>query len=245
MRVSISKKVRFEVFKRDSFTCQYCGAKAPDVLLHVDHIKPVSKGGDNAVINLITSCQPCNAGKSDRELSDDTVIKKQQKQLQELNERREQLDMMMDWHNSLKDLKNHELNNVIQYIESHLHAKEISGYGKKQIEKLIKKHGSLEFLALFDDAFLKYSSRVDEVERHALCINYISKCLAIKDKPEEEKKARFIRGILKNKLSYINHENALTLITSYIKQGYDVDELEGLCKKGFFKNYTHFVNWIQ
>lgn len=55
-RRSLSKKKRFEVFKRDSFTCQYCGAKAPDVVLQCDHIKPVSKGGTDDILNLITSC---------------------------------------------------------------------------------------------------------------------------------------------------------------------------------------------
>jgi 5-methylcytosine-specific restriction endonuclease McrA len=42
-RKSISKKIRFEVFKRDSFTCQYCGSKSPDVTLVIDHIMPVAK----------------------------------------------------------------------------------------------------------------------------------------------------------------------------------------------------------
>lgn len=46
-RKSISKKLRFEVFKRDSFTCQYCGKMAPDVVLEVDHINPVASGGEN------------------------------------------------------------------------------------------------------------------------------------------------------------------------------------------------------
>ena len=46
-RVGISKKVRFEVFKRDGFRCVYCGEAAPKVVLHVDHINPVSKGGDS------------------------------------------------------------------------------------------------------------------------------------------------------------------------------------------------------
>ena len=40
-RKGISKKTRFDVFKRDSFTCQYCGKSAPDVVLQVDHINPV------------------------------------------------------------------------------------------------------------------------------------------------------------------------------------------------------------
>lgn len=43
-RKTISKKTRFEVFKRDSFTCQYCGRTAPDVILEIDHINPVNNG---------------------------------------------------------------------------------------------------------------------------------------------------------------------------------------------------------
>ena len=75
-RVPISKALRFEVFKRDSFTCQYCGRSAPEVVLEVDHIVPVSKGGTNDLFNLVTSCKECNRGKSNKELSDDTTIKK-------------------------------------------------------------------------------------------------------------------------------------------------------------------------
>lgn len=64
-RKAISKRVRFEVFKRDLFTCQYCGSTPPKVVLHVDHIVPVSKGGDNSEGNLVTACDACNLGKSD------------------------------------------------------------------------------------------------------------------------------------------------------------------------------------
>lgn len=68
-RKSLSKRVRFEVFKRDGFRCMYCGAHPPAVVLHVDHINPVSAGGEDSIDNLITACQPCNAGKSDVPLS--------------------------------------------------------------------------------------------------------------------------------------------------------------------------------
>ena len=83
-RKGIGKKTRFEVFKRDKFTCQYCGRMAPDVILEVDHIKPVAEGGTNKMINLITSCRDCNRGKGKVRLSDDTELKKQQEQLAEL-----------------------------------------------------------------------------------------------------------------------------------------------------------------
>lgn len=64
-RKAISKKVRFDVFKRDNFACQYCGCTPPNVVLEIDHIHPVSKGGKNDVDNLITACFNCNRGKSD------------------------------------------------------------------------------------------------------------------------------------------------------------------------------------
>lgn len=61
--MSISRRVRFEILKRDGFTCQYCGRKPPAVVLHVDHIEPRSKGGADEEGNLITSCGWCNLGK--------------------------------------------------------------------------------------------------------------------------------------------------------------------------------------
>lgn len=63
-RESISKRLRFTVFKRDGFRCSYCGAHPSEtVFLEVDHINPVAEGGSNDIDNLITSCQDCNRGK--------------------------------------------------------------------------------------------------------------------------------------------------------------------------------------
>lgn len=61
----VSNELRFKVLCRDNFTCQYCGRKAPDVELEVDHIYPVSKGGKAREDNLVTSCVSCNSGKKD------------------------------------------------------------------------------------------------------------------------------------------------------------------------------------
>ena len=74
-RKNISKRVRFEVFKRDNFTCQYCGKSAPQVILEIDHITPVSKGGTNDVTNLVTSCKECNRGKATRTINNDSIAK--------------------------------------------------------------------------------------------------------------------------------------------------------------------------
>lgn len=62
---------RHRIFTRDNFTCQYCGAKPPDVVLEVDHIIPKSHGGKTRLDNLITACFACNRGKRDILLSSD------------------------------------------------------------------------------------------------------------------------------------------------------------------------------
>ena len=111
-RKAITKKLRFEVFKRDGFKCQYCGNEAPKVVLNVDHINPVAKGGKNDILNLITSCEGCNAGKSDRLLSDNSVMAKQRQQIEELSARREQLEMMLQWRDGLKDIQTGEVDAI-------------------------------------------------------------------------------------------------------------------------------------
>lgn len=68
VRISISKKTRFEIFKRDRFTCQYCGAHPPNTALEVDHIVAVSLGGSSERDNLVTACLECNRGKAARDL---------------------------------------------------------------------------------------------------------------------------------------------------------------------------------
>lgn len=64
-RQGTSNKLRFEVFKRDGFRCQYCGLTPPQVVLQADHIVPVADDGPTEIDNLITACQECNSGKSD------------------------------------------------------------------------------------------------------------------------------------------------------------------------------------
>jgi hypothetical protein len=65
---SINWRLRAMVLIRDNCICKMCGAspaRSPDVVLHVDHIVPWSKGGATASENLQTLCEVCNIGKSD------------------------------------------------------------------------------------------------------------------------------------------------------------------------------------
>jgi len=96
----ISKKMRFEVFKRDGFKCGYCGKCPPDITLEVDHINPKSKGGKDNINNLITACFDCNRGKKNIVLEkipnsmglNLEILKEQQSQLNAYNKYLEKLN---------------------------------------------------------------------------------------------------------------------------------------------------------
>lgn len=63
--MAISRRLRYEVLRRDSYTCRYCGAKAPDVKLNVDAVVPEALGGSHKdPSNLTTACEACNGGKT-------------------------------------------------------------------------------------------------------------------------------------------------------------------------------------
>jgi hypothetical protein len=62
--MTVSRRLRFEILRRDGHTCRYCGAKAPDVALTVDHVLAVALGGGDEPNNLVTACVDCNSGKS-------------------------------------------------------------------------------------------------------------------------------------------------------------------------------------
>lgn len=69
-RKSMSKRLRFEIFKRDGYRCRYCGSTPAVSILRVDHVVPVVGGGSDDPENLVTSCEPCNAGKGPVPLDD-------------------------------------------------------------------------------------------------------------------------------------------------------------------------------
>lgn len=66
-RIPISNILRFEIFQRDHFTCQYCGRPQADgIKLEIDHKIPVAEGGTDDYNNLITACNECNSGKRNK-----------------------------------------------------------------------------------------------------------------------------------------------------------------------------------
>ena len=197
-RKAISKRMRFEVLKRDSFTCQYCGKQPPDTVLHLDHIKPVSKGGKNTMLNLVTSCVDCNLGKSDVELSDDSAIKKQQSQLKMLAEKKAQVSMMVEWRESLLDYDDLLTESLRKIIDRYLEEDDkcVADAGIPLIRKAIKKHG---YQKAVDSIESLYASGKDFSEGWSAAIRYCSQ--------KKGNSIHYIKGILKNKCYKLNEKS--------------------------------------
>lgn len=106
-RVGISKKLRFDVFKRDGFACMYCGAHPPAVLLEVDHIHPVAEGGTNDIDNLVTACENCNRGKGAALLTN--VPQSLAEKAEMVAEREAQLAAYYEILKGAKDRRDHEM----------------------------------------------------------------------------------------------------------------------------------------
>lgn len=60
--MSVSKRLRYEILRRDNHTCRYC--HATDTPLTIDHVVPVALGGTDDPSNLVAACKDCNAGKA-------------------------------------------------------------------------------------------------------------------------------------------------------------------------------------
>jgi len=219
-RVGLPKSIRFEVFKRDKFTCQYCGQKAPDVLLHIDHIEPVSKGGTNEIVNLITSCFDCNLGKSDKRLNDSSAIDKQRKQMELLQERREQIELMFEWKKSLSNLDNETIGMIKDYAHAKIKPLTINENGDNIIRTLLKRFSIEELLNAIDISatnYVKYSDKgIPTEESVENFINKLGGILFNRSLKPIDKKLSQIRNKAKSEFYYFNLRSGIVLLNQYV-----------------------------
>lgn len=249
MRTSLSKSIRFEVFKRDSFTCQYCGRKAPDVLLEADHIEPVAKGGTDDLLNLITACKDCNSGKSDKRLSETTVLDKQRAQLEELQERREQIDMMFQWQKGLLDLQDEVVDRLHEIWAAHVPGFTLNEHGIHCLKKLNKTYSVDEIVSairIAADQYLEFQDgkpTKDSVEVTWKKVGGICRMTRLDRENPDLKRLYYIRGILRNRFSYCNEGHAMELLRRAHDLNASMSSLEGFAKTA--KNWTAWQDGIE
>lgn len=247
-RAHIKKSVRFEVFKRDSFTCQYCGMKSPDVVLEIDHITPVADGGDNDILNLVTACKACNAGKSDRPLTEAAAMEKRRAQLEDLEQRRQQLQMLHEWHLSLVEIDDQAatLAGELWFRSTGREGSTLTDGARDELRKLIKRNG-------FDAVCAAIKSAAEAAKRSTsdhstACSEWFWKIgrIVCTQKLEEKdpgiSRLLYIRGILRNRCPQFNEQACIALLREAKDAGMCLDWMEGFAKQVW--SWSQFRNVV-
>lgn len=243
----VRKKDRFEVFKRDKFTCQYCGRKAPDVVLELDHIEPRAKGGKNTLLNYLTSCSECNRGKGDRVLSDDTVLTKQRQQLDQLAERREQIRMMAAWQADLIKIDAEAVKSLAGLW------KDVSGYsltasGTDKLRQIYQRFGfdeAAEAIRIAADTYFESEAGGygrASVEHGFDKLGGICHVRKAESKDPDAGKVYYIRGILRKRLSRFNESGFWAVISAARKGGLTWDDIQSCAREAH--SWTDFQERI-
>jgi hypothetical protein len=232
-RKNIGKKLRFEVFKRDRFTCQYCGQSAPDVVLHADHIDPVDNGGENEIVNLVTSCQACNLGKGKRLLDDRKAVEIQREQLAAIEERREQLKMMLDWRTECVGFESEQVDAVDTIIRMRFFCT-LSPQGRLDVSQLIKKFGMSLVLESTQSACDYYKDADTAISK----IGGICVCKKRDEKNPGMGKFSYVRAILKNRCNYVNEGGIKDWMQTAFSIGLTPDAIVEVAKR--VKSWTAF-----
>jgi hypothetical protein len=235
-RKVISKKLRFEVFKRDSFKCQYCGRTAPEVVLHADHVQPVAAHGKTDILNLITSCLDCNLGKGARSLSDHSVMQKQRDQLEGLQERREQLEMMIQWKQGLAELEECTVDELIYHWERLAPGWRPREQAVKELHKTVRKFG---FAAVMDamqiaaDQYLVFDGDAVTSSSWSFAWKKIVGICRVTKATENKPYLRdlyYVRGILRKRFGFNKEYGLMPLLEAAVAVGVSTDQLKDVSR---------------
>lgn len=242
-----SRKTRFEVFKRDKFICQYCGRKAPDVVLEIDHIEPVSKGGKSHMLNLVTSCWECNGGKGARTLSEHGELAVQRAELERLAERRAQLDAMMQWRKSLAEAKDAELELACERWSDLASGTVVSEEDRRELRGVIRKFGLDEVLTAMEiasETYLRIATGEQLTqERLSFAINKIGGICywrrASKTDPTALSTCRILAALRRHGgLTGSQQHELLETAKSLLCDGVNVQDIVRVIYGGYSRSYT-------
>lgn len=155
-RKPLSKKTRFEVFKRDGFICGYCGSHPPAVVLEVDHILAVANGGDNSIDNLLTSCFDCNRGKGANSLK--VISPSISEKAKILKEKEVQLKEFSKLQSAIKRRTTRSINKIEKVMQLYFENKAFSDTFKISIKQFLSKFSEQDLIGFMERACCKVNN---------------------------------------------------------------------------------------
>lgn len=216
-------------------------------MLHVDHIHPVAKGGDNDMLNLTTACYDCNGGKSDRLLSDDSAVAKQRTQLDELHERREQMEMMLRWRDAMTDMTGDQIKALQDHFSKTFPGWSIkSDEAVKQLKGFLRKHGLMAVMDAIDIAAERYAKSDADGKPIAETVHdawsKVGGILHVQSKSPEQQRLHYVKGILNKRLSYLPY-TVMRELESALEAGVDVESMVEEAKVA--RSWSAFSRWLE
>lgn len=242
----MNKKLRFEVFKRDLFTCKYCGKKPGETVLEVDHIIPRYKKGTDEIENLITSCFDCNRGKGKRMLNE--LTPEMQKNADILKEKKEQLQAFYKYQKEISKVTDKPVTILANYW-SELTENEysLSTKGKISLKYFLKSFTIQEI----KDA-MEISTKIDDVnQRFKYFCGIMHNKKRAKDDPDFFEIVRYWKSKQKGS-GYYKNEGLEVLVKGKEEMGHQphsteeskevIDVIFSKPRKSFYATLIDYLN---
>jgi len=201
--VSVSKRLRFEILKRDGFRCKYCGRTAVAIALEVDHVVPVSEGGTDEPENLITACFECNRGKGAVPLDESRI-----QEASPLEAAREHTKQIKEYLRVQRALDK-ELENVRGYLAAHwkdLVGHDAVGLFRTRLLGLAERYPLESLISAMKVTGSKGIDHYDAGQAYSQCVQYFYGVLRRRDRGADHE-SRI--ADLEEKLRYITDELAI------------------------------------
>ena len=168
------------------------------------------------------------------------MLDKQRKMLEDLEERRQQLQMMIQWREQLSNFDEEQALALAKIINEKLKPVYVTEAGITTIGEWLNRFKLDELVKVVDEMIVPKTkdNSIDGAEFMAK----IPRIAAANRKPEVERELLYIRGILRKRLSYIDERKTLMWLHSAVHAGYCTDELKHFAT--VVRSWTEFKNDI-
>lgn len=166
-RLTVSFKIKSEVFSRDKFKCQKCGFYALSDDLEVHHIKMEIKGGEDSINNLVTLCSICHYYAPDDEKEFEVYLSE-----------KIDGDLLETFRKSQKSIsKRTKKGMVLKFNKGNIVTRAAFGY-KLENKKIIPSENSYIVQEIFQDFLNQKISLTKLAKKYGFSVNGLKKILS-------------------------------------------------------------------
>lgn len=245
---SLSPSLRRLILERDEFTCTECGQQVPKVLLYIDKIlSPETEeafAGQPEEDKYTCLCESCYKQAHGH---------LQVKAATRTTERRQQLEMMVEWRRENRSLASDANAYLIDYINGKIEPYSLTKQGAQNVRKAIRKSNFTTALDAIDETFDHYVTydKGEDINKASVdeFLSKIGGYLYINSLPPVEKEMYHILNSCKSRFRWWDQQTAKGLVLNYIdalrEQGWSEDRILEDLKTELLRASNEQRNWSQ